>query len=147
MCPTLRYRVFFSWKADIFQVVKIYLLRAPGDELPFEEGIITDGTRYKLIHSVGTVGQVSLHPDWPFLTSNWLFRSSGRTSEVTVTPASSKEPPRDTPGSPRPRNPPLPSLALLLAWDWSSSGNLLWEMVRFTQPMFISEMVWTPLTS
>merc|ERR1712168_517106 len=33
-------------------------LRAPGDELPFEEGIISDGTRYKYIHTVGTVGQV-----------------------------------------------------------------------------------------
>jgi len=32
--------------------------RAPGDELPFEDGIITDGTRWKLIHSVGTVGKV-----------------------------------------------------------------------------------------
>ena len=104
--------------AAIFQVVNIFLiLRAPGDELPFEEGIITDGTRYKLIHSVGTVGQVSIHPDWQYLTSNRLPRSSGRTSEVTVTPASSKEPARDTPGSPRPRSPPLPSPALLPAWD------------------------------
>merc|ERR1712121_264052 len=33
-------------------------IRAPGDELPFEEGIINDGTRYKYIHTVGTVGQV-----------------------------------------------------------------------------------------
>merc|ERR1719251_513577 len=33
-------------------------LRAPGDELPFEEGIISDGTRYKYIHTVGAVGQV-----------------------------------------------------------------------------------------
>merc|ERR1712055_609589 len=33
-------------------------LRAPGDELPWEEGIISDGTRYKYIHTVGTVGQV-----------------------------------------------------------------------------------------
>jgi len=28
-------------------------LRAPGDELPWEEGIISDGTRYKYIHTVG----------------------------------------------------------------------------------------------
>merc|ERR1712018_812622 len=33
-------------------------LRAPGDELPWEEGIIQDGTRYKYIHTVGAVGQV-----------------------------------------------------------------------------------------
>merc|ERR1712142_1276069 len=33
-------------------------LRAPGDEMPWEEGIISDGTRYKYIHTVGTVGQV-----------------------------------------------------------------------------------------
>merc|ERR1719266_965488 len=33
-------------------------LRAPGDELPWEEGIISDGTRYKYIHTVGAVGQV-----------------------------------------------------------------------------------------
>merc|ERR1712025_1341082 len=32
--------------------------RAPGDELPFEDGWVTDGTRWKLIHSVGTVGKV-----------------------------------------------------------------------------------------
>merc|ERR1711997_485510 len=33
-------------------------IRAPGDELPWEEGIISDGTRYKYIHTVGAVGQV-----------------------------------------------------------------------------------------
>merc|ERR1711997_256925 len=33
-------------------------LRAPGDELPWEEGIIQDGTRYKYIHTVGAVGQL-----------------------------------------------------------------------------------------
>ena len=32
--------------------------RAPGDELPFEEGIFVDDYRWKLIHTVGTVGQV-----------------------------------------------------------------------------------------
>merc|ERR1712038_1171499 len=33
-------------------------IRAPGDELPWEEGIISDGTRFKYIHTVGAVGQV-----------------------------------------------------------------------------------------
>merc|ERR1711953_465071 len=32
--------------------------RAKGDELPWEEGIFTDGTRIKYIHTVGAVGQV-----------------------------------------------------------------------------------------
>ena len=32
--------------------------RAPGDELPWEEGIFNDDWRWKLIHTVGTVGQV-----------------------------------------------------------------------------------------
>ena len=33
-------------------------LRAPGDELPWEEGWWDDGTRYKYIHSVGAVARV-----------------------------------------------------------------------------------------
>ena len=33
-------------------------LRAPGDELPWEDGWLEDGTRYKYIHTVGTVGRV-----------------------------------------------------------------------------------------
>jgi len=33
-------------------------LRAPGDELPYEEGLLTSGYRKKYIHSIGTVGQV-----------------------------------------------------------------------------------------
>ena len=33
-------------------------LRAPGDELPWEEGWLEDGTRYKYIHTVGAVGRV-----------------------------------------------------------------------------------------
>merc|ERR1719228_1602409 len=33
-------------------------LRAPGDELPYEDGLIFYGWRNKYIHTVGTVGQV-----------------------------------------------------------------------------------------
>eukprot|EP00092_Neocalanus_flemingeri_P009099 GFUD01009797.1.p1 GENE.GFUD01009797.1~~GFUD01009797.1.p1 ORF type:complete len:342 (+),score=108.83 GFUD01009797.1:89-1114(+) len=33
-------------------------LRAPGDEMPYEEGLFGGGTRNKYIHTVGTVGQV-----------------------------------------------------------------------------------------
>jgi len=77
--------------------------RAPGDELPFEDGIITDGTRWKLIHSVGTVGKVG-----------------GGTLEVTHTQESSLEPPTDLSDSPWPRNPLLLLWKLLL--DWVSSS-------------------------
>ena len=45
------------FSSGIFKL-KIFFPRAPGDELPLEKGIITDHTRLKIIHSVGTVGQV-----------------------------------------------------------------------------------------
>jgi len=37
-------------------------LRQPGDDLPWEEGIFSDGWRVKYIHTVGAVGQVEWRP-------------------------------------------------------------------------------------
>merc|ERR1712154_632213 len=72
-------------------------LRAPGDEPPWEEGIISDGTRYKYIHTVGAVGQVqwdssSSGTEWTLLTSWPCTQSTDRNrgiSSKTTSPTTS----------------------------------------------------------
>merc|ERR1712165_597824 len=57
-------------------------IRAPGDELPWEEGIISDGTRYKYIHTVGAVGQVQWVDRGGHSYSGLFLRSHQGSGEV-----------------------------------------------------------------
>jgi len=89
-------------------------LRAPGDELPFEEGIITDGTRYKLIHSVGTVGQV----EWKDLGGHSYTGIFQGATKGYARLSQAKEPAPPKPGT-------APGMGLKFLRDGMDSANLV----------------------
>merc|ERR1712018_1108930 len=90
-------------------------LRAPGDELPWEEGIISDGTRYKYIHTVGAVGQV----EWRDLgghSYSGIFNGGSVNGWVRLSQAKEPAPPAlDT----------APGMGLKILRDGMDSANLV----------------------
>ena len=89
-------------------------LRAPGDELPWEEGWWEDGTRYKYIHTVGAVARVQWRDrgGHPF-TGIFTGASSGF---VRLSLANEPSPP--APGT-------APGMGLKFLRDGRDSANLV----------------------
>merc|ERR1712198_603804 len=112
-------------------------LRAPGDELPFEEGIISDGTRYKYIHTVGTVGQV----EWKDLgghSYSGIFNGGSVNGWARLSQAKEPSPPAlDT----------APGMGLKFLRDGIDSANLVamysvngqegWNFSRMTSQLIL----------
>jgi len=89
-------------------------LRAPGDELPFEEGIISDGTRYKYIHTVGTVGQV----EWRSLGGHPYTGIFEGATKCYARLSQAKEPAPPSPGT-------APGMGLKCLRDGIDSANFV----------------------
>ena len=89
-------------------------LRAPGDELPWQEGIFEDGYRMKYIHTVGTVGQV----EWRDLGGHSYSGMFSGNSNGVVRFSLAKEP------APPALN-TAPGMGLKLLRDGMDSANLV----------------------
>ena len=89
-------------------------LRAPGDELPWEEGIFEDGTRYKYIHTVGTVGRVQ----WRDLGGHPYTGIFAGASSGFVRLSQANEPSPPAPGT-------APGMGLKFLRDGRDSANLV----------------------